>query len=128
MTSGEPKDFRENSPERKCIEFLFYWARQNYGEMAKCLWDSTKRSYTKIAGELRERYSSERLIQFEILEIKDVLQDFTELKIRCWFENTREPKERNLLFRVHNRDKDDKIALWDQPGSQWFLMTYPSPF
>jgi hypothetical protein len=128
LQTGEPKDFLEGSPERKCVEFLFYWTKQNYFEMAKCLWNPSQLSHKKMAGELRTRYDNERLIQFEIFDVRDVSQDFTELKVKCCFETSSETKQKNLLFKVHNRDENNKMAIWGQSGSEWFLMTYPSPY
>ncbi|WP_411890551.1 hypothetical protein [Yoonia sp. SDW83-1] len=65
---GEPLD--ETSPEKAVFDFLSGWQSKNYGRMARCAANLTKKSINMMAGEMRNMVEFVELEQFEFRKIR----------------------------------------------------------
>ena len=98
--TGEIEDYPEATPERKLVEFLTYWKKNNYGYMANCIWSYLNDSDKKMAGRVRDIYNSIPLKNFELLEIIDEAPAITEIRVLLLYEKEGKVTENNVKFRL----------------------------
>lgn len=67
--SGSPEDYDEETPERAVVDFLSYWADENYGKMAASL--ITSDGETEHPGDLRREFEHLEVQSFELAGIDE---------------------------------------------------------
>lgn len=123
--TGEIEDFQEGTPERKLVEFLFYWQKKNYGRMADFIHSYLQAPEKKMAGRMRQVYGSHLLKSFKLLEIIDEAPSISEIRVLLNFENDENCIEKEVKFRlVINRGLDDKPLMRDMPNATWGIINW----
>lgn len=123
--SGIVEDFQEGAPERKLVEFLLYWQKKNYGEMADCIWSYLQLPGKKMAGRVREVYGFCFLKSFELLEIIDKAPSVTEIRVLLTGESNGNSFEKEVKFRlVVNDGLDNKPLMRGMPNSTWGVVNW----
>lgn len=109
--TGKVEDFQDGTPEQKLVEFLIYWQKKNYGQMANCVWSGLKLPGKQLAGRAREAYSSFFLKDFELIEIIDEAPSVTEIKVLLTYENNGNLIKNEVKFRLLINEGEDKRPL-----------------
>jgi hypothetical protein len=123
--AGNIEDYEEGMPERKLIEFLTFWQKKNYGYMANCIWAYLQTSDKKMAGRVREAYSSCYLKSFELIEIIDEAPSVTEIKVLLNIEIDKKSLKKEVKFRlVINDGLDNKPLMRGMPNATWGVMNW----
>lgn len=122
--NGEPTDYESGTPENKVVEFLYFWKKKNFGNMARCLESSFKTSINKLALQVRERYQSSQLIDFEIIDIKDQAPAVSEVTVLITYEMNSESFTKTVDFRVLIYDKNNNPTIFGNSDANWFIMNW----
>ena len=88
--AGERDEFPSNTPERKMVEFLNYWLKNNYGNMSECYAPMLRMN----PSEVRESFQQKNLINYELIEIYDVLPFNTYIQVKVKLKNGEEMIDR----------------------------------
>jgi hypothetical protein len=123
--TGSAEDYEVGTPERRLIEFLLFWKKRNYGDMAKCIWSELQAGNKKMAGRVRETYQSYSMQSFEILEVLDEAPVITEIKVSVKYVVDDTTINNIVKFRlVINSSTDGKIKLRGMPDSSWGITNW----
>ena len=122
--AGDPSMFAEGSPEQRLAEFLSYWEARNYGRMAQYLPSMFGGSVKKIAGQVRELYSSKPLEKFEFQEIKDEAPAITNIEVKLRYEEDGNPVERVVVVRLLSEDAKGNPVVRGKPSSVWRIVNW----
>ncbi len=118
--TGNAEDFQDGTPERRLVEFLFYWQKKNYGQMANCIWSYLQLPGKQMPGKVREVYGSYFLKSFELIEIIDEAASITEIKVFLNYESEGNSFEKEVKFRlVINDSLDKKTLVRGMPNATW---------
>lgn len=124
-STGEIDDFQNDAPERKLVEFLVYWQKKNYGNMAKCVWSYLNQSDKKMAGRVRKNYSQYLLESFELLEIIDEAPAITEIKVSLKYKHNKNEINNLVKFRlIINDGQDGKPLMRNMPNATWGIVNW----
>jgi hypothetical protein len=119
---GKIEDFPENTPERKVVEFLTYWQKNNYGYMADCV-ALTFRSVDLIK-RIRTVYSNSKLNDFVILSVKDEAPAITEVTVSLDYELHEQAIKKDVVFRMLIEKNDRKPAMFGSSDALWGIVTW----
>lgn len=122
--NGEPTDYESGTPENKVAEFLYFWKKNNFGNMARCLESSFKTPINKLALQVRERYQNAQLVNFELIEIKDEAPAISEVTVLITYEQDSETFNKTVEFRVLIYDKKNNPTIVGNPDANWFIMNW----
>lgn len=121
-TSGDPSLFREGSPERVAVEFLHYWSKKNYGNMANLTDRVVFKPIKMLAGEMRKLFEDKELTGFEILSIVDKGAIATEIRVRTVAIYRGSTGVREDVIRVwHQDEKGDPVPV-ETKGGKWRIL------
>ncbi len=115
--NGKIEQYPENSPERKIVEFLNYWVKNNYGFMAKCrqpLFDFAPVPIKDIFG----RYTVDDYSIIQVLEITPTVADI-DVKVRLL--DGADVKESDISFRVVGVKSDGNLADFLTEDMVWCI-------
>lgn len=116
------KNFSEKeTPEKMVSDFLEYWNKKNYGRMA-CFYSSLNTdNYKKYAGEIRLKFNSHFLIDYQFIHIKDDAPSITEIIVRAKL-NMEKETEREIKFRcIYEKGKNEPVPR-DLNKGQWKIV------
>ncbi|HEX9931118.1 MAG TPA: hypothetical protein VGB02_21490 [Pyrinomonadaceae bacterium] len=123
--TGNFDDFQDGTPERKLVEFLIYWQKKNYGQMANCIWSMLQLSGNKMPGRVRAVYDSTLLKDFELLEIIDEAPSVTEIRVSLRCESNGNCCDKEVKFRlVINDSSDGKPLMRGMPNATWGIANW----
>lgn len=112
---GKPKNYPNNSPEKILISFLEYWKNDNYGFMAKCY----APMFDKRPVEIRQEFQGKLLIDYELLEIKDIAPCTTDIIIKSISDINGKKIKRIYRFRLICNTKDGEMVYIQSNNSVW---------
>lgn len=123
--TGYAEHYAEDTPERKVVEFLNLWRKNNYGHMAKCVWSFLQR--TDMAKRLREAYQGFTLNAFELVEIIDKAPAISEVVVRLIYQHNGESVVNEVTFRlVINESPDGQAMMRGMPSASWGITNWES--
>ncbi len=120
--SDDPEAYEHGGPEQKLIEYLSYWRKRNYGEMAHCLAISTLRLHKSInvlAGELREHYEPRILQSFTLLEVHDPAPAVTTIQVELTCENYGQISEYSVEYRLLFESERGRTLVRGASEGRW---------
>jgi hypothetical protein len=121
-TSGAPSLYHEGTPERVAVEFLHYWSKKNYGNMAKLTDRAGSKPIKMLAGEMRRLFEDKELTSFEILGVVDRGAIATELRVRTEAIYRGSAGVREDVIRVFHQDENGKPELVGAAGGAWRIL------
>ncbi len=122
--NGELSNFESGTPESKTIEFLCYWKKKNFGNMARCLESSFRTPVNKLAQQVRECYQQSQLIDFELIKIGDEAPAISEVEVLLTYEQNGQVIEKTVEFRVLIYDEKNNPTIFGNPNANWFIMNW----
>jgi hypothetical protein len=121
---GEFTDFEDGTPEAKVVEFLCYWKKKNYGNMARCLESNFRTPVNKLAQQIRERYQQSPLVSFELIEVRDTTPAVSEVDVLLTYEKNEQVLEKTVEFRVLIYDEKNNPTIFGNSDAKWFIMNW----
>ena len=118
--AGHAEDYPPNTPEKKTVEFLNYWLKDNYGYMARC--------YAPILDMqpvgVKERFQGWRLLDFELMEVNDVTPAMADIKVKAHV--MRDGQESSLLweFRLIASNREGDWVHIQSDDTVWGVTTW----
>jgi hypothetical protein len=122
--AGIIDDYEDNTPEQATIKFVSYWLKRNYGKMSEMIvrYQSLGLTDKKIAGELREAFSSVDVTSYELVAIDDQAPAVTEIKVNISFALAKSYKSKQIIFRWIYMNGDATAITRGQSGGSWYLI------
>ena len=117
---GSPDEYPQNTPERKVVDFLSYWIKNNFGHMAKCQAPFLKPEPLLI----REWFQDKKLIDFELIQVIDIIPSITNVKVLVWLDYGDEKIKVNYEFRVVASLPDKKFVTLPTKDTEWAISTW----
>jgi len=121
--AGQIQDYPSNTPERKIVEFLSYWMKNNYGYMARCHAPMLK---TKPV-EVKVRFQDRQLLEFELVEVNDVTPAVTDIRVRLKMRINNQVSTPVYEFRVIANDQDGDLAYVQDADTVWGITIWRNP-
>lgn len=113
--TGTIEDYTPNTPERKVVEFLSYWNRNNYGFMAKCFAPFLQMS----PREVRDQFSHIHLMGFELKALNEVSIAIADITVKLLLEKEVPDSEEIYEFRLALNDERGELTYIDRPNTFW---------
>lgn len=127
--SGSSSDYGEGTPERVFVEFLEFWIKGNYYEMAKrmCFIFAEGQNPSKFAGELRDDVlPGKNLFKYQLLDIKDESVYINVIEVKLDIQNEEGNLSHKYVFRMIYEDNEGKEVIRGDEEGSWKIMTlYP---
>lgn len=120
--SGGPEAYEQGGPEQKLVEYLSYWQKGKYGNMAQSLAVTALSLHTSVnalAGDLRDYYKENILKAFVLLDVHDSAPSATVIKVQLFCEQYGEEKERTIEYRLHFESETRKAIVRGDPEGHW---------
>lgn len=109
----------EKEPESRVLHFLEYWKKNNYGKMAESFSKLITDNYKKYAAEVRNIYSNQVLVDYEILQIVDEASAISEIIVQLNYSNI---STKRVKFRcIYERDFADSLPRGFK-GGNWKIV------
>jgi hypothetical protein len=121
---GLPEDYRENTPERRLAEFMFYWSKKNYGFMVNCLSKMFHEEMKDTIIRVKDIYKDKDFVSFEILSTEDVAAAVSVIKAKVVFKQKDKIIEKEHDFRIINTDSKGNVEIANTPLSEWGIITW----
>jgi hypothetical protein len=121
--TGLPDVFANGTPEQKMAEYLNFWKKNNYGNMAKCLNFFLHDDPHEMPPLIRKKYTSKKLKLFEFIEIKDNAPAVTEIQTKLIYEENNTLCEKSIRFRLLNLNKEG-LCVRGEPNSVWVVQNW----
>ena len=118
--TGTSEEYPSNTPERKVVEFLSYWIRNNYGFMAQCFAPFLRMS----PREVRELFSHIHLMGFELKALNEVSIAIADITVKLLLEKEGTTSEEIYEFRLALSDEHGELAYFDLPNTFWGITTW----
>lgn len=122
-TTGELEDYKEDTPERKLVEFLRHWRKQNYGKMAHCIVPDHRGPLNKAAGQLRDNYLLKTSPSLELLATEDTGPAMTKITARITYKANDRDEEREVVFILLYEDEQGHPMMRGKLGGSWYVST-----
>jgi hypothetical protein len=118
--AGRPEDYAASTPERKIVEFLNYWLKENYGYMAKC--------YAPIVRprpvEVRDRFEHKQLLEFKLLDVDEVTPAVADVKAELRLRMNDEVSGSVYQFRLAASDEEGELVHIGSEDTVWGITTW----
>jgi len=120
--SGTPEEYREDTPERKLVEFLSSWSTGKYGVMARCLAFDSRYPVNGVAGDLRAHYTSKQLKRFGIRDLEDVAPAITTVTMDIVYTEDKDDVQREIIFRMIREDATGAPVRRGKASGTWSVL------
>ncbi len=122
--TAPPRDYPARTPERSLAEFLELWRARNYGKMVNYLPYPRSKPLGPLAGELREIYGGQPLVDYHMQSISDKAAAVTEIAVACQFAEGSGSPDRTVTFRLVNEDEQGNPVIRGKPAAEWVIINY----
>jgi hypothetical protein len=122
--TGEIENYSLGSPERKLVEFLTFWQKKNYGQMANCVPIERKETFQSMPQRIRETYGEKELLSFEIMEIEDKAAATTNIQTTLKYQATGKTLIKEYKFFLSYLDENGKPEVRGEEGYDWYITNW----
>ncbi len=122
--NGDAEQYQLDSPERKLVEYLFFWKSKNFGRMGHLLSHLAKNTDNKTALMVRQLFEGRELQDFEIIHVEDEAPAITIIHVRIKEQEHGELKDRIVIARMINEDEMGQPMTHGAPKNEWRIIWY----
>lgn len=120
----EPEAYETGSPERSLVEFLLFWKKRNYGNMAKYASRSPIHKHKGLPARFKDHYSTKTLQSFEFTLIDDQAAAVTEIETVLNYEEYGQNKSQPFVFRMIYENIDGETLVRSTEGGNWIIYNW----
>ena len=121
---GDIDEYSPDTPERKMVEFLNYWIKDNYGYMSKC--------FTPIFNmqpvDIRESFQGKKLLEYDLKEVSQFVATIADIKVKIKLAKGSDIIDTIYEFRLVLSDPDGELAIFAEENTSWGVSTWRHPF
>lgn len=113
--------YKEFTPEKKAVEFIECWSKQNFGAIAQQIkrWTKEEISLKTEAGKIRQVFEGKKLVSFEILNVKDCVPAISEVTMRVEFIYNNMTHKKEITLRMMYQDSKGENMVLGEVGGEW---------
>lgn len=115
------KDYEENSPERKMIEFCELWQKKNYGYLAEKAFSPL---LCKTPAEARNHLGHMELLDYRLTGRKELTPTTADIDVWLKFSRNDQEVELEYTFRLICTDSNDEIVYLPNEDTVWGVSTW----
>lgn len=119
--NGPLEGYKEFTPEKRAVEFIECWSKQNYGAIVQQIkrWTKEEISIKTEAGKLRQIFEGKKLISYEIQNIKDCSPAISEVSLRVDFNYKNVNYTKEITLRMMYQDAKGDNMVIGEAGGEW---------
>jgi len=122
--TGNPDEYEIGSPERRLIEFFFWWKAKNYGYMSECILKKLGNNAEGSLSDIRKRFDQNHLQSYQLDEICDTASPRSLIKAKLILKWYGRIIEKSFDFILMNYDESLEPAMRGTPGSKWYVYNW----
>lgn len=119
--TGISSEYFDFTPEREAIKFIEYWKQNNYGNIARQIYQYDKKEINigQEAAKVRRAFEGKKLTAYKILKIVDCAPAISEvtLGVDFIFDNNQYTKE--ITLRLIYQGKNAATLVFGEKGGKW---------
>ena len=117
---GKVSEYQEDTPERKLIEFLTYWEKDNYGFMSKFF----PPDFQMRPVDIRNKFSEFDLNDFELIKISDVIPTVSDVFVKLSIIKDDILSSSPWNFRFVRYTEEGKMANIILDKTTWYIVRW----
>ena len=114
-------EFLDSTPEKEVLNFIEYWTKSNYGNLANqvChIWNA-KINEKKEAWRIREIFEGKELIEYEIISIKDCAPAVSEITLIVVLKYKDQEYTKTITLRFIYTSSTWEPLIFGDPNGKW---------
>ncbi|MDR2906496.1 MAG: hypothetical protein LBU91_00705 [Bacteroidales bacterium] len=118
---GQPRDYKDYTPEQEAMRFVEYWIKGNYGAISKQIYQFSKTpiSEKKEAGRIRKIFEDKILHDYKILKVFDCSPAITEVTLTISVEYNNKQHDKQITLRFIYQGTNGEVLIFGDTGGQW---------
>jgi hypothetical protein len=117
---GTVDAYSPNTPERRMVEFLNYWLKDNYGYMAKCF----APIFNMQPVDVRESFNGKRLLEYDLVEVNEIIATAADIRVKIRLAKDDNVIETMYEFRIVLSEPDGELAVFPGDNTSWGVATW----
>lgn len=122
---GEPDEFISNTPERTAVQLIDYWKRNNYGFIAKQLYQPFKdlRSENEEIKNVRRILEDKKLVAYKIINIDDKAPAICEVIMNVQYEYRGVVIKQDITLRLICQRENGDTSMFGDENGRWYCIS-----